>query len=106
MPEKQGQINFMFDNGRIPMFTGIETVNCPNCHYRIPIKPEYADYRVLYESQHKLCEEMERGFQDYLNEIADEVPEAKIYMHNKRVKLMNMLHELIEAFKNDRPQIF
>ena len=103
MPEKFTTFGITYDtdDGYMFKFTGIEYYECPQCRYRIPIKEEHVDYRILYERLRECAKLMRINFLDTLKEIEDEIPEAHIYMHNKRAELNNLLNDLINKLKGN-----
>lgn len=102
MPEKfEKSMIFEYDDKTIPEFVGIETLCCPNCRYLYPVKPTYIDYSELYKREHELNVEMYKAFDNFCLQAANEVPEFKIYLHNNRVELINILKELMDALKNN-----
>jgi hypothetical protein len=98
MPEKHDK-HFYFDGSSVvPHFTGIETVDCPRCRFRIPVESNFVDYKRLYELQETLIKQQVFRFEQMLSEMADDLPEIKIYLHNKHCELKQMLVQLSTNF--------
>ena len=100
MPSKYSPIGFEMSNEAIPKFTGVETVDCPSCGYRIPVREEWVDYRRLYEEQHDHATRMYECFNKLIDDMSEEVPEVKIYLHNQKMEITQRLEDLSKLFRD------
>lgn len=99
MPEKHVKFYFAEDSPP-PMDMLFETFDCPKCGCRFPVKEEIVDYRELYEQTKRFFQKQDQCFRTFIDELANEVPEAKIYLHNKHQSLINTLKELQKLYKD------
>ena len=90
---------FVLDSDSEPIKDHLETVECPNCRFHIPVIEQFIDYSVLYKEQLKQNKKLEEMFVDYINDMADECPEVKIYVHNKRAEIFQLFEEAKRKFR-------
>lgn len=78
----------------IPKINVFEIVACPNCHYNIPIHESYIDWETRYKNLEKTINEQYRAFDDVIEEMSNEIPEINLYLHNKKVKIIDLFNKV------------
>lgn len=71
---------------------------CPNCKCGFPVPKELIDYGELYKQQKEITKQQENLFNAIIDQMEEEMPEIKIFLHNKRVQAQRMLENLIQKF--------
>jgi hypothetical protein len=80
----------------LPKLT-MDVVECPKCHYRIPVPVEYTDWKETAERYRKCYEAMMAKFGVLLKEAGEQfdVPLVE-YFDTERLLMIQMLNEIIE----------
>lgn len=101
MPEtyKPSTYYFQYRESHPPEFLEQEHMDCPHCGFRIPVRPEYIDYKALYRSLEQFCKKQNDVFNNFLADLQTYIPEVTIYMHNQEAELMDKLRALIDKLK-------
>lgn len=90
---------FVKINTDFATFIETKTYECPRCRYRVPIEKEHVNYKLFYEGQKKVTENIVSNFEKYLNELHVICPDAKIYWETKKQKLYLKIFELQKRLK-------
>ncbi|MCP3684101.1 MAG: hypothetical protein GY861_15580 [bacterium] len=102
MPEKYTPFKFKMSEDEPIVFEDSEHYECPKCRWRVPVMPQHFDYRVLYDESVKYREMLSDEINGFLLEAQKEVPEFKIYCHNKKAILFDKIKKLKEIFSTDK----
>jgi hypothetical protein len=89
--------------------TQVYFYECPSCKHRTPVSPsldgipESITKRI--EAQDKIIKDIQEEFDKTLEGIAEYIPEAKMYLHNREQNIINSLKELKNEYKINRRQL-
>lgn len=77
------------------------TLDCPQCHWRTPIPPEYTDWRAVAETYEKAYKTMGAQFFQKLEEAAKtfDVPLVEYFDADRQIMLAQ-LRDILDQLKN------
>jgi DNA-directed RNA polymerase subunit RPC12/RpoP len=75
-------------------------VECPKCSHRIPVRgDELVDYKLLHEEQEKYTKELKKNYDNLIKDMSNEIPEVKIYLHNKHVEIQQTIKKITRDYE-------
>lgn len=82
-----------------------QEVSCPNCRCRLPVPPEFTDWRLVADKYEEMYYKREKDFFRLLEEAgqAFDVPLVE-YFKAHQMDVINRIKEMVEMLKNKESQ--
>lgn len=80
--------------------TAYETMDCPHCQYRIPVKAEWLDWQKIANHEREHASYIRKVYEAYIADLKENCPEVAIYIHNSTIELRQKLQQYLDRYRD------